>query len=107
MEALPGFPSPALGFAAIVSLWRNHRALLAHYPIDDHRKLALGSILLFVVVLYVYSFKVLMQFIAESLLGAQPRMSLAMGLTESRGLHLVFATTALPYSLCSMPTPGG
>jgi uncharacterized membrane protein len=95
METVAGFPAFALGFAAIVSLWHNHREFFAHYPLDDNRTLVLNSLLLFIILVYVYPLKLLTQIIAERFLGAAPAILSAISLSEIQGLYLVFGGAAL------------
>jgi hypothetical protein len=90
LEAVAGFPAFALGFAAIVSLWYNHRQFFAHYPLGDNLTVALNSLLLFIILLYVYPLKLLSEVVAELFLGAAPDVTTGMGPPEIRGLFLIF-----------------
>lgn len=94
LEAVAGFPAFALGFAAIISLWYNHREFFAHYPLDDNRTIVLNSVLLFIILLYVYPLKLLTQVMAERFLGAEPNIIVNMGTAETQWLYLIFGGAA-------------
>jgi uncharacterized membrane protein len=90
LESIAGFPAFALAFAAIISLWYEHRRFFNEYPLIDDITIVLNSLLLFVVLLYVYPLKLLSLVIAELFLGAAPDVTVGMGETEVRGLYLIF-----------------
>lgn len=94
-NAVAGFPAFALSFAAIISLWHNHREFFAHYPLDDNRTVVLNSVLLFIVLLYVYPLKLLTQLIAERFFGAEANIITEMSLNEIQGLYFIFGMAAL------------
>jgi hypothetical protein len=54
LDALGRFPAFGLAFAALISLWVGHRQLFARYPLGDTLTVVINSVLLFVVLLYVY-----------------------------------------------------
>ena len=95
LDAVAGFPAFALGFAAIVSLWYNHRSFFAHYPLRDGWTVLLNSLLLFIILLYVYPLKLLTQVMAERFLGAAPEITSTMGAAETQGMYLIFGAAAL------------
>lgn len=90
IDALAGFPAFALSFVAIISLWHNHREFFAHYPLDDNVTVILNSILLFIILLYVYPLKLLTQLIAERFLGIEAKIIADMRLSEIQGLYFIF-----------------
>lgn len=95
LDAVAGFPAFALGFAAIVSLWYNHRSFFTHYPLHDGWTTLLNSLLLFIILLYVYPLKLLTQVMAERFLGAAPEITSTMGMDETRGMYVIFGAAAL------------
>jgi uncharacterized membrane protein len=95
LDAIAGFPAFALGFAAIVSLWNNHRNFFTHYPLRDSWTVLLNSLLLFIVLLYVYPLKLLTQAMAERFLGAAPEITAQMGFAELQGMYLIFGAAVL------------
>jgi hypothetical protein len=90
VSAVTRFPAFALAFAALISVWNNHREFFARYPIADGWTAAINSVLLFIVLLYVYPLKLLSEVVAESLLGAAPAAVASMGVAETRVLYLIF-----------------
>jgi uncharacterized membrane protein len=90
LESVAGFPAFALAFAAIISLWYEHRRFFTEYPLADDIAIVLNSLLLFVVLLYVYPLKLLSLVIAEHFLGAAPDVTVGMGEAEAQGLYLIF-----------------
>ena len=90
LEALRGFPAFFLAFAALVSLWFNHRGFFARYRLGDGWTVALNALLLFVVLLYVYPLKLLTEVVSERFLWAAPDVTVGMGRTETQGLFLVY-----------------
>lgn len=95
MEAVAGFPAFALGFAAIISLWHNHREFFTHYPLDDNRTVMLNSVLLFIILVYVYPLKLLTQVMAERFLGVTPNIITDITQAEIQGLYIIFGGAAL------------
>ena len=90
LDALRGFPAFFLGFAALVSLWFNHREFFARYRLGDGWTVALNGLLLFVVLLYVYPLKLLTEVVSERFLWAEPEVTAEMGRSETQGLFLVY-----------------
>jgi uncharacterized membrane protein len=99
LKAVAGFPAFALGFTAIISLWYNHHQFFAAYPLVDTLAVALNSLLLFVVLLYVYPLKLLAQVVTERFLGAAPDVTAGMGAPEFRGLFLIFGAGVVATSI--------
>jgi len=89
-DAVARFPAFALAFAALVSLWWNHRQFFAAHPLGDGWTTILNSLLLLVVLLYVYPLKLLAEVVSERFLGAAPDVTAGMGEGEVRGLFLIF-----------------
>jgi uncharacterized membrane protein len=94
LESVAGFPAFALAFAAIISLWYEHRRFFAEYPLMDDWTVVLNGLLLFVILLYVYPLKLLSLVVAELLLGATPDVTIGMGAAEIQGLYLIFGAAA-------------
>lgn len=90
LDALRGFLAFFLAFAALVSLWFNHRGFFARYRLGDGLTVALNALLLFVVLLYVYPLKLLTEVVSEQFLWARPDVTVGMGRPETQGLFLVY-----------------
>jgi hypothetical protein len=94
-DAVARFPAFSLAFAALVSVWWNHRQFFAAYPLGDGWTVVLNSVLLLVVLLYVYPLKLLAEVVSERFLGAATDVTAGMGESEIRGLYLVFGAAVL------------
>ncbi|MBA3298372.1 MAG: DUF1211 domain-containing protein [Acidobacteria bacterium] len=65
VDLLKGLPAFACCFALLVWIWHEHAALFERYPLTDGLTTVLNSVLLFVVLVYVYPLK----FMFESFMG--------------------------------------
>jgi uncharacterized membrane protein len=99
LEALGRFPAFALAFAALVSLWAGHREFFARHPLGDGWTVLINSVLLFVVLLYVYPLKLLAEVLANRFLWASADGVEAMNAAEIRGLYLIFGTAVVATSV--------
>lgn len=59
MQALSNFPSFAACFCILMWVWHEHYKFFRHYALQDRRTIILNSILLFVVLFYIYPLKFL------------------------------------------------
>ncbi len=59
LETLREFPAFAICFAILIKLWHDHYNFFRRYGLQDSRTILLNSLLLFVVILYVYPLKFL------------------------------------------------
>lgn len=69
-ETLRGFPAFAICFALLIMIWFHHRRFFHRYPLGDGLTVFLNSLLLFVVLFYVYPLKFLFLFLTEALFGS-------------------------------------
>jgi uncharacterized membrane protein len=90
LEAVAGFPAFAIGFGMLVLVWYQHRRIFNLYPLTDVWTIAVNSVLLFIVLLYVYPLKLLTEVFAERFLGAERNVMADMGTDEVRGLFIIF-----------------
>lgn len=90
LEAVAGFPAFAIAFGLLIVLWYQHRQFFRAYPLVDAWTVAINSLLLFVVLLYVYPLKLLTQIFAERFVGIAPATIGAIGEAEIQGLFLIF-----------------
>jgi uncharacterized membrane protein len=67
--AMRGFPAFAICFAWLVSIWFQHYRFFRRYGLQDATTLVLNSILLFVVLFYVYPLKFLFSVLTSQILG--------------------------------------
>lgn len=66
---LYGFAAFALSFTALVGIWVVHNAFFRRYPLEDATTIVLNSVLLFVVIYFVYPLKFLTVVFAQNVLG--------------------------------------
>jgi hypothetical protein len=59
VETMREFPAFASGFAILILLWHAHYRFFRRYALQDGRTIVLNSLLLFLVILYVYPLKFL------------------------------------------------
>jgi uncharacterized membrane protein len=90
LDAVSGFPAFAIGFGMLVIIWYQHRRFFHLYPLADVWTVVINSVLLFVVLLYVYPLKLLTEVFAERFLGATHDVISGMGQDEIRGLFVIF-----------------
>ena len=90
LDAVSGFPAFAIGFGMLVMVWYQHRRFFHLYPLADVWTVVINSVLLFVVLLYVYPLKLLTEVFAERFLGATHDVIAGMSHDETRGLFVIF-----------------
>jgi uncharacterized membrane protein len=73
LDVLKGIPSFAVCFATLVWLWVAHYKFFRRYGLEDRLTIALNSVLLFVVMVYVYPLKFVFTIFMGMLTGIQPR----------------------------------
>jgi uncharacterized membrane protein len=106
-ESLWGFVPFAFSFLALSLLWTTHRAYFRRYRIADRTTIGLNSILLFVILFYVYPLKFMTVALIEEVLSRRPfsesRMFrgeqdvAGMFVVYGMGFAAVFACYALMY----------
>ena len=57
INVMRGFPAFALTFAALMAVWSRHYYFFRHYGLDDFGTIVLNTLLLFLVLFYVYPLK--------------------------------------------------
>lgn len=84
------FPRSRSASPMLVYIWYEHRQFFNAYRLTDAWTVALNSLLLFTVLLYVYPLKLLTEVIAERFLGAAPEVMTGMGSAELQGLFVIY-----------------
>ena len=99
INAMRGFPAFALTFAALMVVWARHYYFFRYYGLDDTATIVLNTMLLFVVLFYVYPLKFLCNMWLSPLTGtpmkiANPQGGLrpVMAQGDARGLMLIFGS---------------
>jgi len=73
VKNLWGFFPFALSFAALVAIWMAHRDFLRLYPLGDSRIVFLNTILLFLILFFIYPLKLLTRMVAPIFLFGRHR----------------------------------
>jgi hypothetical protein len=99
IDTMRSFPAFALAFAALMAVWVRHYYFFRCYGLDDPVTIALNTLLLFVVLFYVYPLKFLCDVWLAPLTGMSMRitnpqggMRLVMAYGDTRGLQLIFGS---------------
>jgi uncharacterized membrane protein len=99
INAMRAFPAFALTFAMLMVVWTRHYYFFRYYGLDDPATIVLNTLLLFVVVFYVYPLKFLFTVWLAPLTGMQMRstdpdgaMHLVMAYGDTRGLMFIFGS---------------
>ena len=101
INAMLGFPAFALTFAALMAVWARHYYFFRYYGLDDLGTIVLNTLLLFVVLFYVYPLKFFVSvFLANvwlyPLIGVPIQISTGphpvMTWNDARGLIIIFGS---------------
>ena len=79
---LQGIPSFACCFALLVWIWYEHDQFFERYAVNDSRTIVLNSVLLFVVLLYIYPLKFMFDSFMKEVLGLGDATLVRMSLEE-------------------------
>jgi uncharacterized membrane protein len=97
IDAMRAFPAFALTFAMLMVVWARHYYFFRYYGLDDVATIVLNTLLLFVVVFYVYPLKFLFTVWLAPLTGMQMRftdpngaMHLVLAYGDTRGLMIIY-----------------
>jgi hypothetical protein len=100
VNAMRGFPSFAITFAVLMAVWARHYYFFRYYGLDDAVTIVLNTVLLFVVLFYVYPLKFLCNIWLAPLTGMPMRFTDAQGVMrlvmassgDTRGLQIIFGS---------------
>jgi hypothetical protein len=87
IRTMQDFPAFGICFALLILIWHSHYTFFRRYGMDDGLTIAINSLLLFLVLFYVYPLKFLFSNLLADLLGIGP--STAGGLTPGQGRILL------------------
>ncbi len=100
VDTMKGFAGFALSFAMLILVWVYHYRFFRHFKLEDNTTIVLNSVLLFVVLFYVYPLKYVFSVIATMMAGAFPvsfdEVAVLMSI-YSAGFAAVFVVFALMY----------
>lgn len=86
--ALAKFPGFALAFVFLLMIWVQHTLFFRRYGLQDLRTLVLNSLLMFLVLFYVYPMQYLVSILASVIVGSSGWEALSWG--EWRGLMTIY-----------------
>jgi len=89
-ENLSGFAAFGLSFFALVLIWAGHNAFFRRYGLSDPWTVCLNSLLLFVVLFYVYPLKFMTSGLVQNMFGIGRSSSTAVVLETLDELSLLF-----------------
>jgi uncharacterized membrane protein len=90
LDVLKGIPSFAVCFAILVWLWVAHYKFFRRYGLEDRLTIALNSVLLFVVMVYVYPLKFVFTIFMGMLTGIQPRNTGKIDVNQVGELFVIY-----------------
>jgi uncharacterized membrane protein len=89
---MKGFPAFAVCFAFIIWIWFEHNLFFRRFGLDDGVTVTLNSVLLFVVLFYVYPLKFLFTGLVARWTGSGPATATAATWSDGRSLLLLYGT---------------
>jgi uncharacterized membrane protein len=92
VATMRGFPAFAVCFAFIVWIWFEHSLFFRRFGLDDGVTVTLNSVLLFVVLFYVYPLKFLFTGLMARWTGSGPATATAATWSDGRSLLLLYGT---------------
>jgi uncharacterized membrane protein len=100
VDTMKGFAGFALSFTMLILVWVYHYRFFRHFKLEDNTTIVLNSVLLFVVLFYVYPLKYVFSVIAAMMSGTFPisfdEVAVLMAI-YSAGFAAVFGVFALMY----------
>ena len=90
MKLLKGIPAFACAFALMVWIWHEHDTFFERYPLSDGPTTIINSVLLFVVLVYVYPLKFMFESFMQQVFGLSSRQIAGMSLTELANASILY-----------------
>ena len=90
MGLLQGVPAFACAFALIVWIWHEHDTFFEQYPLTDGTTTVINSVLLFVVLVYVYPLKFMFESFMQQVFGLSSRALEGMSLHELANASILY-----------------
>lgn len=84
LERMRGFPVFALCFAMLMHVWYQHHRFFRRYGLEDPLTITLNSVLLFVVLFFVYPLKFLFSIVVAIFTSPEARATLAAQMPDER-----------------------
>ena len=90
IELLKGVPAFACAFALIVWIWHEHDTFFERYPLTDGPTTVINSVLLFVVLVYVYPLKFMFEAFMQQVFGIASRQLAEMSLRQLANASILY-----------------
>jgi len=90
ITVLKGVPAFACSFALIVWIWHEHDTFFERYPLEDGPTTVINSVLLFVVLVYVYPLKFMFESFMQQVFGLASRPLAGMSLNELANASILY-----------------
>ena len=90
VQLLKGVPAFACAFALMVWIWHEHDTFFERYPLTDGPTTVINSVLLFVVLVYVYPLKFMFESFMHQVFGISSRAIAGMSLTELANASILY-----------------
>ena len=90
MDLLKGVPAFACAFALMVWIWHEHDTFFERYPLTDGPTTVINSLLLFVVLVYVYPLKFMFEAFMDQVFGLSSRELEAMTLAQLANASILY-----------------
>ena len=90
VELLKGVPAFACAFALMVWIWHEHDTFFERYPLDDGPTTIINSVLLFVVLVYVYPLKFMFESFMQQVFGLSSRPLDEMSLQQLANASILY-----------------
>ena len=94
---MKGFAAFAVCFALLTYLWYEHYLFFRRYGLDDPLTVVLNSILLFVVLFYIYPLKFLFTLVVSQLLGIVPQHNVSEPILQTGQTEMLMAVYGAGY----------
>ena len=94
---MKGFVAFAVCFALLTFLWYEHYVFFRRYGLEDPLTVVLNSILLFVILFYIYPLKFLFTLVMSQLMGIVPQHNVSDSMLQSGQAELLMAVYGAGY----------
>jgi len=100
VDNLRGFVAFGISFVMLLTIWWAHNGFFRRYGMQDGKTMALNSVLLFVVLFYVYPLKFLFSALVGRMLGIRSESSVELHAGEITPLMVIYGLGFIAVFLC-------
>lgn len=97
IDSLYGFPAFGISFGALILIWSAHNGFFRRYALQDNVTITLNSLLLFVVLFYVYPLKFMTRSFVQWAFGLESHTGSAIGFRGPEDLSHLFILYGLGF----------